>query len=99
MRHLLAFLLLVVAMLVFASAAPAKNEKFTFADVTYPDGTTGEIEAAVKTTNKTEQTACTYFTDDYRAALGYYLERAETASTDPDEVLAFCLEHFDERFA
>lgn len=51
-RAVVVLTLAVVAMLVVAAAAPAKTTKFTFSDVTYPDGTTGEIEASVKNTNK-----------------------------------------------
>lgn len=99
MRHALIATAVVLAMLVFAAAAPAKVTKFTFNDVTYSDGTTGEIEASVKNTNNTHLTYCGYFSDDYRESLGYYQESSETpASTDPDEVRAFCVEHFDERF-
>ena len=99
MRHALVSFAVVVAMLVFAAAAPAKVTKFTFNDVTYPDGTTGEIEASVKNTNKSHLTYCGYFSDDYAESLGYYQERTTTpASTDPEQVKAFCLEHFDERF-
>jgi hypothetical protein len=89
----------VIAMLVFATGAPAKVTKFTFSDVTYSDGTTGEIEASVKNTNKSHLTYCGYFSDDYQESLGYYQDFSETtASTDPEQVKAFCLEHFDERF-
>jgi len=99
MRQLLISMGVVVAMLVFAAGAPAKATKFTFNDVTYPDGTTGEIEASVKNTNKSHLTYCGNFSDDYAESLGYYQEQAETtASTDPEQVRAFCLEHFDERF-
>jgi hypothetical protein len=95
---LIAALVLAVA-LVLAAPAAAKVTKFTFNDVTYPDGTTGEIEASVKNTNQSHLTYCGYFSDDYRESLGYYQEFSETtASTNPEEVKAFCLESFDERF-
>lgn len=84
---------------VCAVPAAAKVTKFTFNDVMYPDGTTGEIEASVKSTNKSHLTYCGYFSDDYQESLGYYEEFSEaTASTDPGEVESFCLESFDERF-
>ena len=99
MRQLLVVAVMLAAALVLAAAAAAEVTKFTFQDVTYSDGTTGEIEASVKNTNKSHLTYCGYFSDDYRESLGYYQEFSETtASTDPDVVRAFCLENFDERF-
>jgi hypothetical protein len=64
-------------------------------DVTYPDRTTGEIEATVKDTNKNDLTTCSYFSDDYQASLGYYSD--EVVFADPAAVLEFCLDNFDER--
>jgi hypothetical protein len=58
--------------LVLTASALAGVTKFTLNDVTYPDGTTGEIEAGVKDTSKSDLTDCAYFSDDYRDALGYY---------------------------
>lgn len=48
----------------------ASNNKFTFNNVTLPDGQTGEIEAGSRINNKSEITVCWYFTDDYGEWLG-----------------------------
>jgi hypothetical protein len=40
--------------------------------------------------------ACSYYSDDYAEYLGYY-EEAGFSSTDAEEVLAFCLDNFEER--
>jgi hypothetical protein len=56
------------------ASALAGVTKYTFNDVTYPDGTTGEIEAGVRDTKKSDHTNCTYFSDDYRQALGYHAD-------------------------
>jgi hypothetical protein len=64
-RKLIATIALLSALVLTASAF-AGVTKFTLSDVTYPDGTTGEIEAGVKDTNKSDLTNCAYFSDDYR---------------------------------
>lgn len=80
-----------------ASWAGAKKEKFTFNDVEL-DGQTGEIEASVKTAkNKDDSVTCTYFTDDYEENLGYYFKALEVAPTDRDAVGEFCIENFGAR--
>lgn len=86
--------------LISALALPALApvEKFSFNDVTLPDGQVGEIEAGVKThPNKDDSINCSYYTDDYRDSLGYYFDFVEPAPHDPDVVLQFCLDNYDER--
>jgi hypothetical protein len=82
--------------LVLTASALAGVTKCTFNDVTYPDGITGEIEAGVKDTNRSDLTNCTYFSDDYRQALGYYADAV--VFTTAEEVRQFCLDHFSERW-
>lgn len=84
----------------FGLAAPAhaSSEKFTFEDVTFPDGTTGIIYANVKThKSKSDSVTCAYQTSDHQS-LGYYLEFVEPAPSDEGGVLQICLESFDERW-
>lgn len=72
------------------------NEKFTFNPVTYPDGTTGVIEAGSKRSKQSQFTVCDYSTDGYRESLGQFGSNT-FSSQDPDDVLKFCLDHFGER--
>lgn len=71
------------------------NEKFEFADVLFPDGTTGTIRAASKLTNNGQDTDCAYFTptDDY---LGQF-DTQDFSSSDADTVRQFCLDHYADR--
>lgn len=72
------------------------NEKFEFEDVTFPDATTGTIYAGSKLNNQGDQfTNCGYFSEA-GAFLGQF-GSGDFSSTDPDAVLAFCLDHYDER--
>jgi hypothetical protein len=87
------FAAFVLALAVAASAA-AKVTKYTFAGVTFPDGTNGIIYAGVKVTNRSILTACDYHTSS-GASLGYYADAF--ASDDPAAVRQFCLDNFDER--
>ncbi|MFP3915456.1 MAG: hypothetical protein ACLFWM_11320 [Actinomycetota bacterium] len=83
---------------VTALPALAPNEKFTFEDVTLPDGQTGEIEAGVKVLkNKDDSITCSYFSDDYEESLGYYFAHVQPAPLEGGTVLDFCLDNFDER--
>lgn len=85
-----------MALLVPATVVTAGATKFSFNDVTFSDGTTGEIEASSKDGKKSDFTTCSYYSDDYAEYLGYY-ESDEFASTEADEVKEFCLDNFEER--
>ena len=88
----------IVATLVITAAAQAKATKFTFNDVTYPNGTTGEITASVENTNKSHVWYCGYFGDDFQESLGYYEQFSDTQiEADAAAVEQFCLAHFDQR--
>jgi hypothetical protein len=94
MRALALFLVAFVLALALAATAAAKVTKYTFRDVTFPDQTTGIIYAGVKETNRSNLTACNYFSDTGQS-LGYY---ADSFTSDiPAEVEQFCLANFDER--
>lgn len=92
-----AFLALALALVAFVlpGSAQAKNTKYTFNDVMIGEEVV-EIEAGVKETNKADYSNCNYYTDDYIEFLGYYQE-AVSAGDTADEVLAFCVENFDNR--
>ena len=85
----------VVVGLPSAGREPARSGR-PVPDVTFSDGTTGEIEAGSKIVQSGVLTSCSYYSDDYRDYLGYY-EDNTFASTDADEVRAFCLDHFADR--
>lgn len=79
-----------------ATAVHAAATKYSFEDVVI-DGQTVEIEASVKTHNKKPDfSQCTYFSEDYQSALGYYSDDVNAGDTAGD-VLDFCVSHFDER--
>lgn len=94
-RMLLAAVLLVL--LLPATVAAAGSTKFTFNDVTFSDGTTGEIEASSKA-NHDGFTTCSYYSDDYQTYLGYF-EAAGVSFGDNqgDALLTFCLDNFANR--
>jgi len=79
----------------FASA----GGKFDFQDVTFPDETTGIIEAGTKATRKGTFTQCSYFAPAYAAYLGGYGDDTLPAADvdDAEAVLAFCLAHYADR--
>lgn len=79
----------------FASA----GGKFSFQDVTFPDETTGIIEAGTKATRKGTFTQCSYFAPAYAAYLGGYGDDTLPAADvdDAEAVLAFCLAHYADR--
>ena len=89
-----------VLLLVGALAPPAfpPVEKFSFTDVTLPDGQRGEIAASVKVLkNKADSVNCSHYSDDFQASLGYYFDFVEPAPLDAGAVLDFCLDNYDER--
>ena len=97
MKRLIALVCAVTTMLALAGTAQAKVTKFTFNDVTFPDGTTGEIEASVKLTNKSQLVYCGYFSAGYAESLGYYEEFTDSPPADASAVETFCLQHFGDR--
>lgn len=85
------------ALLLAAPAAQASTTKYTFEDVTFPNGQTGTIHASTKIMKKKpDNVYCNYQTADWEN-LGSYLDFVEPAPTDPQGVLRFCLDNFDER--
>lgn len=94
MRSLVLLVAAFVLALAVAASAAARVTKYTFTDVTFPDGTHGIIYAGVKETNRSLLTACNYHSDS-GASLGYYADAF--ASDDPAAVQQFCLDNFFER--
>lgn len=78
-------------------SAQAATTKFTFEDVTFPDGQTGFIYASTKEMNKKpDNVYCGYQTSDYQD-LGYYLEFLDDAPDAAEDVLAFCVANYEDR--
>jgi hypothetical protein len=84
-----------------ASAAAAQPTKFVFNDVTYSDGTVGELQATTKVSKSGTYIMCSYYSDNYVTYLGYY----ESNSFSSDEassasaVEQFCLDHYADRIS
>lgn len=91
---ILLILVLIAALLITGTVLAAK-EKYTFNDVDI-DGTLVEIEASVKSVNKGDFSTCNYYADDYAYYLGFYMAD-ESAGDTAGEVLAFCVDNFDNR--
>ncbi len=72
------------------------NQKFTFTDVAFPDGTSGTIRAGVKINNQSTDAEAGYYTPDDQY-LGRYQEVDGFASTDPDSVRRWALDHYADR--
>ena len=87
--------LMIVLSFAFTSTVQAAVTKYSFNDVEI-NGIIVEIEASVKDNNKGAFSQCTYFSDDYQEALGYYSAPIVAGDT-AEEVLEFCAENFDER--
>jgi hypothetical protein len=84
--------------LAFAASAlgAAANAKFTFENVTFPNGTIGTIQAGSKTTgNGSTFTNCGFY-DSAGKYLGQF-QSATFASDDAAAVRQFCLANFDNR--
>ncbi len=77
-------------------AAKTSVDKFTFTNVTFPDDTQGNIAAGSKHNNKGDVTVCDYYTVGFQDYLGQFQSDA-FSSSNPDDVLAFCLAHYAER--
>ena len=83
--------------LVLAGAIMAANVfKFTFSEVSYPDGRIGTIQASVKTTKNGNVTVVNYYSSPNDQYLGQ-LQGTDNASTDAIAVLQYSLDHFAER--
>lgn len=90
------------ALLIMALALPgiASTQKFSFNDVTFPNGQAGEIEATLKLQkNKDDSVYCGYFSADYQDSLGYYFQFVDSPPLDASSVQEFCLNHFNDREA
>ncbi|HET6380373.1 MAG TPA: hypothetical protein VFH63_04970 [candidate division Zixibacteria bacterium] len=97
-----AWSLLVATLLTVAIGAPALaagdhfNIKFEFEDVTFPDGSGGEIYASSKRNNRGDAfTYCGYVGADQQF-MGTF-GSGEFSSPVADEVLQFCLDNFANR--
>ena len=88
-------ILLVLLAFPMATVVRAATTKYTFNNVTINDRIV-EIEASVKSTNNSGFSTCSYYSDDYLSYLGYY-DEAVVAGTTSQEVLNFCVSHFDDR--
>jgi len=94
MKHILATAILVMFLL--GSAFAANVFKFTFTDVSYPDGRVGTITASVKQTKKGAITVCGYNTNPNDQFAGEF-QGTDNTSTDAVEVLNYCESHFADR--
>jgi hypothetical protein len=82
---------------VLVSAIMAANVfKFTFSEVSYPDGRIGTIQASVKTTKNGSVTVINYFTSPNDQYIGQF-QGTDNTSTDAVLVLEYALAHFGER--
>jgi hypothetical protein len=70
-------------------------KKYTFANETFSDGTTGTIRAGVKTTNKTQVTVCDYYAEPNDQYLGQF--QGDFASNNPGAVEQYCLDNYSSR--
>lgn len=87
--------LLVVLSLVCATAGYAAVTKYTFNDVSIGEQIV-EIEAAVKSVKKGDFSTCSYCADDDQECLGYDEDDVFAGAT-AEEVLDFCVDHFEDR--
>lgn len=87
------------AVVLAAPMAHASTTKFEFHDVELSaEVQDATIYATVKTMKKKpDNVYCGYATNDWQP-LGYYLEFVEPAPTEADNVRAFCVMNFDDRW-
>ena len=86
----------ILGMFLLGSALGANVFKYTFTDVSYPDGRVGTIQASVKTTKKGTITVCGYNTNPNDQFAGEF-QGTDNTSTDAADVLNFCESHFADR--
>jgi len=86
----------VLGMFLLGSALAANVFKFTFEDVTFPDGRVGTIRASVKTTKKSTITVCEYESNPNDQFLGEF-QGDDNTSTDAALVQQYCEAHFADR--
>ena len=94
MKRILAIAILGIFLL--GSALGANVFKFTFSDVSYPDGRVGTIRASVKIVKRGDVTVCGYFSDPNDQYLGQF-EGTDNASTDAVVVRDYCMAHYGDR--
>lgn len=94
MKRFYILVLLIVLLAVLVTPVFAKTTKYAFEDVQIGEMVV-EIAASVKDSNNNQHTTCNYYTEHYDW-LGQYQD-ATLAGTTAEEVLAFCIAHFDDR--
>lgn len=86
-----------VAAVGLAPAADAAT-KYEFHDVMLSEDVTGVVQASVQVMNKKpDHVYCYYATPEWQP-LGYYQAFVEPAPSTADGVLAFCKNHFEDRW-
>lgn len=86
----------VLVMFLVGSALAANVFKFTFPDVSYPDGRVGTIQASVKNVKRGSVTVCDYYSSPNDQYLGEFQDTDNT-STDAVVVRDYCLGHYADR--
>ena len=86
----------VLLMFLLGSALAANVFKFTIADVSYPDGRVGTIQASVKIVKRGDVTVCDYYSNPNDQFLGEF-QGTDNASTDAMVVEDYCLQHYADR--
>ncbi|MFP5261349.1 MAG: hypothetical protein ACLGJB_05520 [Blastocatellia bacterium] len=87
---------LVLGLVLLGSALAANVFKFTFPEVTYPDGRTGTITASVKTTKSGSVTVVDFYSSPNDKFLGEF-QGTDNTSTDAAVVRDYALLHFADR--
>ena len=98
---MLALSLAVVAVVGFPAGALEAREdqqqrRFSFTDVTLPDGTAGDVRVLLRTSSTGAFAHVDYFTSAGKP-LGAYEETDGFRSPDPDQVLKFAMGHYYDR--
>lgn len=79
-----------------AGLAIAGVTKFSFINITFPDGTLGTIRAGSKITNTAQFSVCDYYAAPNDAYIGMY-QSSTFATTDEVAMEDFCWSHYYER--